>query len=75
MAARKPWLALLAWFCEMAPAAPAVEQAIAEGNVGIDSFVRMRTVDLTIFEPYAGYSEADLRFIMRRISGWHVMGR
>lgn len=53
----------------------AVEQAIAQGNVGIDSFVRMKTVDLTVFESYAGYSQADLRFIMRRISGWHDMGR
>jgi len=53
----------------------AVGQAIAQGNVGIDSFVRMKTVDLTRFEAYAGYSEADLRFIMRRISGWHDMGR
>jgi glyoxylase-like metal-dependent hydrolase (beta-lactamase superfamily II) len=52
----------------------AVETAIEGGHVGIDSFVRMKTVDLTRFEPYAGYSEADLRFIMRRISGWHDMG-
>lgn len=52
----------------------AVEQAIAGGHVGIDSFVRMKTVDLARFEPYAGYSEADLRFIMRRFSGWHDMG-
>lgn len=53
----------------------AVDRAIAQGNVGIDSFVRMKTVDQSVFEPYAGYSEADLRFIMRRISGWHDMGR
>lgn len=53
----------------------AVDLAIARGNVGIDSFVRMKTVDQAPFEQYAGYSEADLRFVMRRISGWHDMGR
>ena len=53
----------------------AVERAIENGNVGIDSFVKMTTVDQSVFERYAGYSEADLRFVMRRISGWHDMGR
>lgn len=53
----------------------AVGHAIENDNVGIDSFVRMKTVDQTVFEAYDGYSEADLRFVMRRISGWHDMGR
>lgn len=53
----------------------AVDVAIAQGNVGIDSFVKMKTVDLAVFEPYAGYSEEKLKMIMRRINGWHDMGR
>ncbi|MFQ5636184.1 MAG: MBL fold metallo-hydrolase [Gammaproteobacteria bacterium] len=53
----------------------AVDHAIEQGNVGIDSFVRMKTVDLSRFENFAGYSESGLRFVMRRISGWHDMGR
>lgn len=53
----------------------AVDTAIAQGNVGIDSFVKMNTVDLAVFEPYTGYSEAKLQMIMRRINGWHDMGR
>ncbi|MGI9341530.1 MAG: MBL fold metallo-hydrolase [Gammaproteobacteria bacterium] len=52
-----------------------VEIAIAQGYVGIDSFVRMHKIDQTPFEAFSGYSEADLRFVMRRISGWHDMGR
>ena len=52
-----------------------VDSAIAQGYVGIDSFVRMHKIDQTAFEEFAGYSEADLRFVMRRISGWHDMGR
>jgi hypothetical protein len=53
----------------------AVETAIEQGNVGIDSFVKMKTVDLAAFEPYTGYSEAKLQMIFRRINGWHDMGR
>jgi glyoxylase-like metal-dependent hydrolase (beta-lactamase superfamily II) len=53
----------------------AVDVAIEGGHVGIDSFVDMRTVDLDSFRSYAGYSENDLRFIMRRVTGWHDMGR
>lgn len=53
----------------------AVVAAIEQGNVGIDSFVKMNTVDLAVFEPYGGYSEAKLQMIFRRINGWHDMGR
>lgn len=53
----------------------AVDVAIEQGNVGIDSFVKMKTVDLTVFEPYGGYSEEKLKMLMRRINGWHDMGR
>jgi glyoxylase-like metal-dependent hydrolase (beta-lactamase superfamily II) len=53
----------------------AVIVAIEQGNVGLDSFVKMNTVDLAAFEPYTGYSEAKLQMIMRRINGWHDMGR
>lgn len=53
----------------------AVDLAIEQGNVGIDSFVNINTVDLDVFRPYVGYSEAKLQMIMRRINGWHDMGR
>jgi hypothetical protein len=53
----------------------AVEFAEAEGNVGIDSFVRLKTIDLTPFTPYAGYNEQDLPIIMRRFVGFYDMGR
>ncbi len=46
-----------------------------QGNVGIDSFVKMETVDQAVFEPYGRYSEARLRLLMRRINGWQDMGR
>lgn len=53
----------------------AVEVAEAEGNVGIDSFVRLKTIDLTPFRSYAGYEEQDLPIIMRRFVGFYDMGR
>jgi hypothetical protein len=53
----------------------AVEVAEVEGNVGIDSFVRLKTIDLTPFTPYAGYNEQDLPIIMRRFVGFYDMGR
>ncbi len=52
-----------------------VESAKREGHVGIDSFVRMRKVDLTPFESFDGYSKDDLRIIMRRFVGFYDMGR
>ena len=52
-----------------------VETARRAGNVGIDSFVRMRKVDLTPFESFDGYSKDDLRIIMRRFVGFYDMGR
>jgi glyoxylase-like metal-dependent hydrolase (beta-lactamase superfamily II) len=53
----------------------AVQTAIEQDNVGIDSFVRMNTVDQSVFERYAGYSEDRLRMLMRRVKGWYDMGR
>jgi glyoxylase-like metal-dependent hydrolase (beta-lactamase superfamily II) len=53
----------------------AVEVAEAEGNIGIDSFVRLKTIDLTPFQSYAGYNEQDLPIIMRRFVGFNDMGR
>ena len=53
----------------------AVEVAKAEGNVGIDSFVRLKTIDLTPFKSYAGYEEQNLPIIMRRFVGFYDMGR
>jgi hypothetical protein len=53
----------------------AVEVAEAEGNVGIDSFVRLKSIDLAPFRLYAGYEEQDLPIIMRRFVGFHDMGR
>lgn len=46
-----------------------------EGNVGLDSYTKMETVDLEVFEPYGGYSVRKLKMIMRRINGWQDMGR
>lgn len=53
----------------------AVDFAEAEGNVGIDSFVRLKTIDLTAFESYDNYEAADLPIIMRRFVGFYDMGR
>lgn len=53
----------------------AVDMAEAEGNVGIDSFVRLKTIDLSVFEPYDGYRPEDLPIIMRRFVGFYDMGR
>jgi len=52
-----------------------VERARAEGNVGIDSFVRLKGIDLTKFEPYDNYKPEDLPIIMRRFVGFYDMGR
>ena len=52
-----------------------VAKARAEGNVGIDSFVRLKGIDLTKFEPYANYKPEDLPIIMRRFVGYYDMGR
>lgn len=53
----------------------AVEIARTEGNVGIDSFVKLKTIDLEPFKPYDGYSKEDLPIIMRRFVGFYDMGR
>jgi len=52
-----------------------VEKARAEGNVGIDSFVRLKGIDLTKFEPYDNYDPEVLPIIMRRFVGYYDMGR
>jgi hypothetical protein len=52
-----------------------VETARNEGNVGIDSFVKLKTLDLTPFESYDGYRKEDLPIIMRRFVGFYDMGR
>jgi hypothetical protein len=53
----------------------AVATARNEGNVGIDSFVRIKTIDTTPFEPFDGYKKEDLPIIMRRFVGYYDMGR
>ncbi len=53
----------------------AVDIAEAEGNVGIDSFVKIETIDLEPFKPYDGYKKEDLPIIMRRFVGFYDMGR
>ena len=53
----------------------AVEIARREGNVGIDGFVRLKTIDTKPFEAYAGYRKEDLPIIMRRFSSFYDMGR
>ncbi len=53
----------------------AVETARNEGNIGIDSFVKLKTIDLTPFEPFDGYRKEDLPIIMRRFVGFYDMGR
>jgi len=52
-----------------------VEAAKAEGNIGIDSFVRLKTIDLSVFEPYDNFNAKDLPIIMRRFVGFSDMGR
>jgi len=52
-----------------------VETAKVEGNIGIDSFVRLKTIDLSVFEPYDNYNAKDLPIIMRRFVGFSDMGR
>jgi len=46
-----------------------------QGQVGLDSFVKMEAIDLEIFKPYAGYEPTQLPVIMRRFVGFHAMGR
>ena len=53
----------------------AVATARAEGNVGIDSFVKIETIDLEPFKSYDGYKKEDLPIIMRRFVGFYDMGR
>jgi hypothetical protein len=53
----------------------AVDVAEAEGNVGIDSFVKIETIDLEPFKSYDGYAKEDLPIIMRRFVGFYDMGR
>ncbi len=53
----------------------AVEIARTEGNVGIDSFVKLETIDLEPFKLYDGYKKEDLPIIMRRFVGFYDMGR
>jgi len=53
----------------------AVETARNEGNIGIDSFVRLKTIDTAPFEPFDGYRKEDLPIIMRRFVGFYDMGR
>ena len=53
----------------------AVDIAEAEGNVGIDSFVKLETIDLEPFKLYDGYNKEDLPIIMRRFVGFYDMGR
>ena len=52
-----------------------VEMARDEGNVGIDSFVKIKTIDTTPFEEFDGYRKEDLPVIMRRFVGFYDMGR
>ena len=53
----------------------AVLEARNAGNIGIDSFVKIKTIDTTPFEPYDGYRKEDLPIIMRRFVGYYDMGR
>ena len=53
----------------------AVATARAEGNIGIDSFVKLDTIDLAPFEGFDRYNKEDLPIIMRRFVGFYDMGR
>jgi glyoxylase-like metal-dependent hydrolase (beta-lactamase superfamily II) len=53
----------------------AVETARAEKNIGIDSFVKLKTIDLEPFESFDGYRKENLPVIMRRFVGFYDMGR
>jgi hypothetical protein len=53
----------------------AVETAREEGNIGIDSFVKLKTIDTKPFEGFDGYRKEDLPIIMRRVVGFYDMGR
>lgn len=47
----------------------------AQGNTGMDSFVRLETIDLEPFKDYDGYEPKALPVIMRRFVGYYDMGR
>ena len=53
----------------------AVDTARNEGNIGIDSIVKLKTIDTTPFETFDGYRKEDLPVIMRRFVGFYDMGR
>jgi hypothetical protein len=53
----------------------AVETAREQGNIGIDSFVKLKTLDTKPFEGFDGYNKEDLPIIMRRVTGFYDMGR
>jgi glyoxylase-like metal-dependent hydrolase (beta-lactamase superfamily II) len=53
----------------------AVETARNEGNIGIDSFVKLKTIDTAPFEQFDGYRKEDLPITMRRFVGFYDMGR
>ena len=53
----------------------AVETAKEDGNVDLDSFVLLDTIDLGPFKSYARYNPGDLPVIMRRFVGFYDMGR
>jgi glyoxylase-like metal-dependent hydrolase (beta-lactamase superfamily II) len=52
-----------------------VDVADGQGQIGLDSFVKMEAIDLNLFKPYAGYEPKDLPLIMRRFVGYLAMGR
>ena len=52
-----------------------VAEAKEQGNVGFDSFVRMKAINLELYEEYDGYEPTDLPIIMRRFVGAYDMGR
>jgi hypothetical protein len=52
-----------------------VAEAKEQGQVGFDSFVRMKAIDLDSYQEYDGYEPADLPIIMRRFVGAYDMGR
>jgi hypothetical protein len=53
----------------------AVKTAREQGNIGIDSFVKLKTIDTEPFEAFDRYRLEDLPTIMRRFAGFYDMGR
>jgi len=53
----------------------AVETAREQGDIGIDSFVKLKTIDTKPFEGFDGYRKEELPIIMRRVVGFYDMGR